>query len=70
MYEILVANKERVDAIFDEFFISDEVGASEDWCSAGETTNIAESVHADANREEVQMSLLLAIKKGKRLDER
>ncbi|CAG8806475.1 28571_t:CDS:2 [Gigaspora margarita] len=62
MYEILVADKKRVDAIFDEFFISDKVGALEDWCNAGETTNIAELVHADANREGVQMK--------KQLDER
>ncbi|CAG8656709.1 2987_t:CDS:2, partial [Cetraspora pellucida] len=77
MYEILVADKERVDAIFYEFFISDKDGASaslnyyyshilkEDWCNARETTNIAESAHADANREEIKMNLLLAIRNQK-----
>ncbi|CAG8763823.1 2843_t:CDS:2, partial [Gigaspora rosea] len=44
--------------------------AEEDWCNAGENTNTAEAVHADANREGIQMSLLLAIRKGKWLDER
>ncbi|CAG8545530.1 9615_t:CDS:2 [Cetraspora pellucida] len=44
--------------------------AEEDWHSAGENTNAAESAHADANREGTQISLLLAIRKGKRLDER
>ncbi|CAG8513493.1 5213_t:CDS:2, partial [Scutellospora calospora] len=68
MYKILVANKERVDTIFQEFSESNEDGAL-DWCKAGENTNIAESAHADTNREGIQMSLLLVIKKGKRLDE-
>ncbi|CAG8662087.1 12422_t:CDS:10, partial [Ambispora gerdemannii] len=84
-YELLMANKERVTAIFLEFFESSEVGASDwasyyskpwrlaslnhhysnidkdDWCNVGETTNVPESAHADANREGTQMSLWLAI---------
>ncbi|CAG8536209.1 7435_t:CDS:2, partial [Scutellospora calospora] len=32
-------------------------------CNAGKTTNIAESAHADANREGIKMNLLLAIRK-------
>ncbi|CAG8509509.1 7400_t:CDS:2 [Cetraspora pellucida] len=54
--KVLIADKEHVDAILHEFSISDEAGASEDWCIAGETTNIAESAHANANREEIQMN--------------
>ncbi|CAG8740249.1 22819_t:CDS:2, partial [Gigaspora rosea] len=93
MYELLVANKELVVDIFQEFSLSDEDGAlewgnyysnpwrlaslnyyysniaKEDWCNTGENTNTAEAAHADANREEIQMSLLLAIRKGKWLDE-
>ncbi|CAG8774177.1 8023_t:CDS:2, partial [Gigaspora rosea] len=44
--------------------------SEKDWQSAEENTNTAESAHADANHEGVQMSLLLAIKKRKRLDDR
>ncbi|CAG8715895.1 5311_t:CDS:2, partial [Dentiscutata heterogama] len=74
MYELLTANKDRVVDIFQEFATSYEDGAlaslnynysniaEEDWHSAGENTNAAESAHADANREGTQMSLLLAIR--------
>ncbi|CAG8500177.1 11253_t:CDS:2 [Gigaspora margarita] len=75
---ISVTDKDQVEVILEE---SEENGAlaslnfnysniyEEDWHSARENTNTAESAHADTNREGVQMSLLLAIKKGKRLDE-
>ncbi|CAG8645728.1 10742_t:CDS:2 [Dentiscutata erythropus] len=76
MYKLLVANKDQIVDIFQEFVISDEDRpwrlaslnhnysniAEEDWCSAEENTNVVELAYADANREKIQMSLLLAIR--------
>ncbi|CAG8776483.1 6021_t:CDS:2, partial [Cetraspora pellucida] len=77
MYKILVADKRHDDAIFDEFFISDKAETSdiisflnhnyshileEDGHNAEETTNVAESAHINANKNEIQISLLLAVK--------
>ncbi|CAG8854182.1 27090_t:CDS:2, partial [Gigaspora margarita] len=80
IHELLVADKDQVEVIFEEFSELEENGAlaslnfnylnisEEDWHSVEENMNTAESAHTNANREGVQMSLLLAIKKGKCLD--